>query len=120
MVIPKEIYPNIHQVLVNYTVNNTFISNEFDETLDYNIDKEIFQDQNIWYLVNEGLNGCKSGKIAELLKEYTKDFVFDCGTEKGTWYYFDGSKWIKDHYNLKMEEDIQLLDKEYFEKVNLV
>jgi P4 family phage/plasmid primase-like protien len=116
MVIPKEAYPNIHQVLVNFTVNN-YASNEFDETLDYNIDKEIFEDENIWYLVNESLNGCKSGKIAELLKEFTDNFIFDCSTEKGTWYYFDGSKWMKDHYNLKMEEGIQFLDNEYFSKV---
>jgi P4 family phage/plasmid primase-like protien len=117
MVIPKESYPNIHQVLVNFTINNNYTSNEFDETLDYNIDKEIFEDENIWYLVNESLNGCKSGKIAELLREFTDNFIFDCSTEKGTWYYFDGSKWIKDHYNLKMEKNIQLLDNEYFSKV---
>jgi P4 family phage/plasmid primase-like protien len=117
MVIPKEAYPNIHQVLVNFTINNNYASNEFDETLDYNIDKDIFDDQHIWYLVNESLNGCKSDQIAELLKEFTDDFVYDCKTEKGTWYYFDGSKWMKDEDHVIMFQNIKQLFKEYFSKV---
>ncbi len=114
--IPRELYPNIHQVLINYTVNN-YNSNEFDETLEYNIEKQIFEDEHIWYLVNESLNGCKSGKIAELLHEYTKDFVYDVETEKGTWYYFDGNIWSKDNSNLEMNTKIIELYSEYFERV---
>lgn len=75
----------------------------------------IFEDNRIENLVNESINGCKSGIIAKLLKEYTKDFVYD--SENCVWYYFDGSKWQEDYENMEMCIYISRLYNEYFEKV---
>jgi P4 family phage/plasmid primase-like protien len=106
--LPRSVVPSINKV---YIINN-YYSNQFDETLDYNIEKGIFEDENIWYLVNDSMNGCKSGTIAELLKEYTQEFVYD-----DYWYYYDGAKWEQDDQNLTMQSRIIELYKEYYEKV---
>jgi len=116
LAISKELYPNIHQVLINFTINNNnYGLNEFDETLDYNIDREIFEDEQIWYLVNSSINGCKSSDIAELLKMTTENFVFDIESE--LWYYFTGFKWIKDSNNLEMYNYILNLYDMFYIKV---
>ena len=98
---------NWNQLVNNGTVNiiNNFYGTsgggEEEFSCDVQLDKSIIKDKRLLKIVNECLDGHKITKLAELMYNLYKDYVFT-GNE---WYYFSNSKWNLDNKSLNYKRN---------------
>ncbi len=95
---------NWNQLVNNGTVNiiNNFYNGDEEFSCDVQLDKSIIKDKRLLKIVNECLDGHKITKLAELMHNLYKDYVFT-GNE---WYYFANSKWNMDNKSLNYKRNI--------------
>lgn len=96
---------NYSQLVNNGTVNiniNNFFNGEEEFSCDVQLDKNIIKDKKILKIINESLDGHKITKMAELMNQLYKDYVFT-GND---WFAFDGCKWNIDHKSLDFKRNI--------------
>jgi P4 family phage/plasmid primase-like protien len=87
------------------TINNIInIYNNGEEyfSCDVHLDPSIIKDKNILKIVNECLDGHKITKMAELMHNIHKDYIFT-GNE---WFMFNGHKWTVDNKSIMFKRDI--------------
>jgi P4 family phage/plasmid primase-like protien len=96
---------NYSQLINNGTVNiniNNFFNGEQEFSCDVQLDKNIIKDKKILKIINECLDGHKITKLAQLMNNIYKDYVYT-GND---WYVFDECKWVLDQKSLNFKRDI--------------
>ena len=97
-------FKNINSFWANYqigTINNiiNIYNNTEDFSCDVQLDENIIKDKKILKIINECLDGHKVTKLAELMHNIYKDYVFT-GND---WYFFNSHKWVHDQKSLNFK-----------------
>jgi P4 family phage/plasmid primase-like protien len=98
-------FKNINSFWANYqiggTINNiiNIYNNTEDFSCDVQLDANIIKDKKILKIINECLDGHKVTKLAELMHNIYKDYVFT-GND---WYFFNSHKWVHDQKSLNFK-----------------
>lgn len=97
-------FKNINSFWANYqigTINNiiNIYNNTEDFSCDVQLDENIIKDKKILKIINECLDGHKITKLAELMHNIYKDYVFT-GND---WYFFNTHKWVHDQKSLNFK-----------------
>ena len=94
----QDFWINYNQLVVNGDViTNNYYGGEFDASLEFQLDANIFKDEALTRLVNESLDGHRINKLAKLLKMVNADFVYN-----DYWFNFNGNTWIVDKDNINL------------------
>jgi P4 family phage/plasmid primase-like protien len=96
---------NYSQLINNGTVNiniNNYYNGEEEFSCDVQLDSNIIREKKLLKIVNECLDGHKITKLAELMSQLYKDYIFT-GND---WYQFDGNKWSIDNKSLNFKRNI--------------
>lgn len=96
---------NYSQLVNNGTVNiniNNYYNGEEEFSCDVQLDSNIIREKKLLKIINECLDGHKITKLAELMNQLYKDYIFT-GND---WYQFDGNKWNIDNKSLNFKRNI--------------
>ncbi len=96
---------NYSQLINNGTVNiniNNYYNGEEEFSCDVQLDTNIIREKKLLKIINECLDGHKITKLAELMNQLYKDYIFT-GND---WYQFDGNKWSIDNKSLNFKRNI--------------
>ena len=96
---------NYSQLINNGTVNiniNNFYNGEEEFSCDIQLDNGIIKDKKIMKILNECLDGHKITKLAELMFNIYKNYIYT-GND---WYTFDYNRWILDQKSLNFKKNI--------------
>lgn len=105
----------VNYLNVNVTINNNTINynRETDHGLEYQIENDIYNDEEVTRLVNQSLDGHKISEISKLLKNQHPNFVYE-----NVWYVFENNMWTEDVGELSLKTKALQL-KELFSKVRI-
>jgi P4 family phage/plasmid primase-like protien len=87
---------------INNIINIYNTTGEQDFSCDVQLDASIIKDKKIRKIINECLDGHKITKLAELMYNIYKDYIFT-GIE---WFIFEGNKWSVDNRSINFKRNI--------------